>query len=284
VRETTTVGQNSAVEELTRAVPIEPADFLRGVDLASAPLLRGYVATQPRPKPAQVILASERGDPLLARMRVGIGWSLAWTSDLEARWATDWLRWRAFPPFIAQLVREHMRERAHDELPMSARVELGQLLVDVDAIGPDDRFINGLDSTLTVTGPIGTKTAPTERTIALSQRAPGHYSARMPLDAYGSFALRAVHRRDGRILGTSTGQVSHSYPAEYAVRGASSELLARASDMSGGRTLSAPREIFDARGDSVVAHRDLWPGLVLLALLLFVADLALRRIRPAARP
>jgi Ca-activated chloride channel family protein len=276
VRETNTVGQNSAVEVLTHAVPVEPADFLRGVDVRSAPLLRGYVATQAKPRPAQVVLATESADPLLARMRVGLGWSLAWTSDWKPRWAPDWLRWRAFPAFVAQLVREHMRERAHDELPMQARVVGGELVVGVDAIGPDDRFMNGLEAALELDGPMEASTrAP--RAIALRQRAPGRYEARLPLDRYGTFALSTTLRREGRAVARSHGQVSHPYPQELAVIEPDAALLARVSARTGGRQLASAAEVFDARGQSVLAHRELWARFVLAGLALFLVDLALRR-------
>ena len=154
VRETQTVGQNSAVEELVAIRAVEPADFLKGIHLGSAPMLRGYIATRPKPKPAQVVLESELAEPLLARWRVGLGWVLAWTSDVKSRWAADFVRWRELPSFFGQLVREHMRERRHDQLPMQTELDGDALLVSVDAIGPDDRFMNGLDSRLTVTGPL----------------------------------------------------------------------------------------------------------------------------------
>ena len=41
---------------------VSPADFLRGIDMGSAPFLHGYVATKMKPPPAQQILA-ERGRP-----------------------------------------------------------------------------------------------------------------------------------------------------------------------------------------------------------------------------
>jgi hypothetical protein len=229
------------------------------------------------------LLESDLGEPLLARMRVGLGWSLAWTSDWKPRWSADFLRWRSLPAFVAQLVREHMRERAHDELPMQARVDAGELVVSVDAMGPDDRFMNGLEATLDVDGPTESSSARARRSVPLDQRAPGRYEARLPLDRYGTFALSATLRREGRALARSHGQVSHPYPAELAVIEPDAELLRQVSAETHGLRLKSPREIFDARGQTVVAHRDLWPRVVLAALLLFLVDLALRRARRPRR-
>ena len=46
-------------------------------------------ATQLAGPPAELILATDTGAPLLARRPLGRGSTLAWTSDLKARWATD---------------------------------------------------------------------------------------------------------------------------------------------------------------------------------------------------
>jgi hypothetical protein len=279
VRETTTVGQNSAVEELVRVRALEPADFLKGIDLESAPLLRGYIATRAKARPAQVVLESELSEPILARWRVGLGWVLAWTSDVKPRWAADWLRWRGLPTFFGQLVREHMRERRHDQLPMRATLEGDELLIAVDAIGPDDRFINGLTSSVTIEGPIEAETERMRTTLALAQRAPGHYEARTRLSRYGSFALNAVHEQGERIVARSQAQVSYPYPEEYRAGAPDRALLEQVATLSSGHALRSMRELFDPGRERIQAHEELWPYLVALALCVFLLDLWLRRVR-----
>jgi uncharacterized membrane protein/uncharacterized protein YegL len=283
VRETSTVGQNSVVEELVRVQAHEPADFLKGIDLESAPMLRGYVATRAKPRPAQVVLQSELGEPILARWRVGLGWALAWTSDVEPRWATDWLRWRGLASFFGQLVREHMRERRHDDLPMRATMEGEELLVTVDALGADDRFLNGLDSSVIIDGPLATDAERVQQTLALQQRAPGRYELRVPWTRYGSFALSAIHRKDDRVVAHSHAQLSNPYPAEYAARKPNRALLEQAAAITSGHALGSMRELFAAGDQHIEAHRELWPEFVMLALGLFLLDIALRRVQVAAR-
>ena len=48
-RETEMVSRNAAVEEYFQPKVVSPADFLRGVDMRSAPFLHGYVATKMKP-------------------------------------------------------------------------------------------------------------------------------------------------------------------------------------------------------------------------------------------
>ena len=69
----------------------------------------------------------------LARWRVGLGWSMAWTSDVKNRWAVEWLRWPQFSRFWTQLVREHMRQRRRETLDMTAEVLDGEVRVSRDS-------------------------------------------------------------------------------------------------------------------------------------------------------
>src|SRR5208282_5283315 len=110
-REAELISKNAAMEEYFQPRPVNPADFLRGIDIGSAPFLHGYVATKMKPAPAQEILESELNEPILARWHVGLGWSLAWTSDVKNLWAVEWLRWPGYGQFWGQLVREHMRQK-----------------------------------------------------------------------------------------------------------------------------------------------------------------------------
>ena len=119
--ETEMVSRSAAVEEYFQPKVVAPADFLRGIDMGAAPFLHGYVATKMRPPPAQEILESELGEPILARWHVGLGWSLAWTSDVKNLWAVEWLRWPGYGQFWGQLAREHMRQKRRQELDLRAR-------------------------------------------------------------------------------------------------------------------------------------------------------------------
>jgi hypothetical protein len=138
--------------------------------------------------------------------------------------------------------------------------------------------MNGLDSRLTVTGPLESHGDRSERSVHLAQRAPGRYEARVPLDRYGSFALHAVHAQDDRVVAQSDAQVSHPYPLEYAARPADGGLLEHAAALSGGGTFDTPARLFDPGHEHIAAHEELWPKIVLLALALFLIDLALRRV------
>jgi len=280
-RETELIAQQAAVEDWFPVEQVAPADFLKGIAINAAPLLHGYVATQLKPPPAQLILQSERGDPILARWRAGLGWALAWTSDVKNNWSIDWLRWSGFSKFWGQLVREHMRVKHRRELDMKTEMLGSDVHAVVDAFTADERFDNGIVSKLIITGP---GSAGSHRELPMQQTAPGRYEATFPLDQYGSFLLRAEHAKPGengelRPLATSYGHVTNPYPREYASFDPDLERLSRAALAGGGSIDPEPWRVFEPAGQKIVSYRPLWNRFVLAAIVLFLLDLLVRRVR-----
>jgi Ca-activated chloride channel family protein len=286
-RETEMVSRSAAVEEYFQPRVVAPADFLRGIDVAGAPFLHGYVATKLKPPPAQEILESELGEPILARWHVGLGWTLAWTSDVKNLWAVEWLRWPQWGPFWGQLVREHMRQKKRQVFDMRAEIDpaTGNVRAALDAIGSDDRFQNGLDASLTVTGPEPNGAA---RKVPMRQTAPGRYESDFPLDRYGSYLLRATldlatldaqGKMKTATVAESFGHVTSAYPREYAALAPDAATLGQAAEVTGGALDPSPALVFDPAGETVRFHEDLWPRFVGAAIVVFLLDLLVRRVR-----
>ncbi len=280
-RETELVSEQAGVEEWFPVTQVGPADFLKGIAIGSAPLLHGYVATDLKPPPAQSILESDRGDPILARWRAGLGWAIAWTSDVKNHWASEWLGWSGYTKFWGQLVREHMRQNRRQELDMTTDVHGSHVRATVDAFTADERFDDGLESSLVVSRPDKPKE---RRELAMRQVAPGRYQAEFDLSGYGSYLLRAQHARrdrDGtkKAFATSVAHVSNPYPLEYASFEADIDKLRRAALVGGGVLDPAPKVPFDPGDEKISYQRDLWDRFVLAAIVAFLLDLLVRRVR-----
>ena len=286
-RETEMVSRSAAVEEYFQPRVVAPADFLRGVDIGAAPFLHGYVATRMKPSPAQEILESELGEPILARWHAGLGWSVAWTSDVKNMWAVEWLRWPGYGQFWGQLVREHMRQRRRQQIDMRAEIDpaSGNVKASLDAIGGDDKFQNGLDGKLQITGP---EPGGETRMLPMRQTAPGRYEAEFPLDRFGSYLLHASLEKatfDAKgesrniAVAESFGHVTHPYPREYLALSPDVGTLSRAAAVTGGKLDPDARTVFDPAGESVSYHEDLWPRFIFAAIVAFLFDLLVRRVR-----
>ena len=119
VLETSIAGKMGVTEEPFFPRVVHAVPWLAGLDFPHAPTLLGYVETQPKPA-GQLVLAAKNGDPLLVLGHYGRGTSVAFTSDIESRWAAAWLRWAGFDRFWARLAREAMRK-----LPLARRADDG---------------------------------------------------------------------------------------------------------------------------------------------------------------
>jgi len=143
-------------------------------------------------------------------------------------------------------------------------------------VDQDDRFVNGLETVLEVVDPRDSKV---KKTIPMEQTAAGRYEAELPIDRYGSFVLKAVHRREGRVVAESVGAVSLPYPEEYLRSTPDPEPLRQVGVVTGGIAQVAPAQLADAGGETIKYHRELWPFVLLGAACFFMCDLYLRRVR-----
>jgi Ca-activated chloride channel homolog len=274
-KETTQVARSALVEQPFRVRLAKPSAVVAGIDWGSSPMLRGYVSTKAKPL-SETLLVSEHAEPIFAMWRVGLGKTAAFTSDVKNRWATDWLRWSGYSQFWAQAAREIMRHRIQRSFDMRAEVAHGVVKVTVDAIDRADRFINGLDSTLTVLDP---RRPGHKVEVGLQQTAAGRYEAAFRLPNYGSFLLRATHRQDGKVVAESVTSLAVPYPKEYVDLVPDQAKMARAARSAGGVVDPTPAVIFDPGKDKVRFYKDLWPWLIYGLLGLFLLDVLLRRVR-----
>ena len=273
VQETSQVARTNLVEEPFRPVVGRRSQALVGIAWDSVPYLLGFVKTQARPA-AEVMLSTETGEPLLARWRQGLGRVAVFTSDIKNRWAVEWVRTRTYPQFWAQVVRDLMRVNSEDVLDMSAEVRQGVAHILVDAVGEDDRFVNGLTSTVTMVAPDGT-----EVTIPMRQTAAGRYEAQAALPQFGPYQLTADHQLDGNSFAASYGSVSYPYPDELLSVASNPDLARRAAILTGGSVDPEPSVLWDPGDELTEYRRELWPWALFAALGLFVIDLLLRRVR-----
>jgi uncharacterized membrane protein len=276
LKETKEVQKSQLVEDVIKAVVVKRAELIEGTGIDDAPYLHGYVSTKPKPMSEVILVSDERGEPLLARWRVGLGQVVAWTSDVKNRWAAEWLAWPGYQKFWAQLVRTTMRHKQLEGYDMHAQVVAGVARVTVDAVSRDDRFVNDLDTVLQVVDPRDSKV---KREIVMNQTAAGRYEAEFPVDRYGTYVLKAVHKRDGQVVAESQGAVALPYPAEYLRSTPNLEPLRQAAVITGGKDRPQPAAVFSRDGERITYHKDLWPYVLLLTACAFVLDVFLRRVR-----
>ncbi len=269
----TVAASKSAINELP-FVPLvyRPTPSLADIEFADAPPLLGYVVTRPKPT-SEVILVTEDGDPLLSWWRYGLGEVVAFTSDAKSRWAADWISWSSFGPFWAQVVRHAMRKDEAKGVVIEVEPRDSGASVRLDAIEPSGKFLNGADSELTVIDPrFGSKR------IAMSQTAPGRYEARFETPTAGAYHLEFSQTLRGNPLYHQSRGLAVGYPDELRLKPTNEELLRSIAQASAGRYSPTAEEVVEPPDRTARRALPLWPYLVASSSLIFVADVALRRI------
>lgn len=275
MKETQEAQRSQLVEDLVHARVAKKVEAIEGTNVEAAPALHGYVTTKPKPT-SETILISDLGEPLLARWRYGAGTSVAWTSDVKNRWSVDWIRWAGYPKFWAQVIRSSMRRKVYDSYDLYAKVADGRAQVTVDAIDAGDKFVNELDTDLEVIDPATNKVT---ETVPMAQTAAGRYTADFKIQKYGSYLLKAVHKRDGKTVAESLGSVALSYPLEYLRTTPDLEPMKHAAQVSGGHDQAQPAQVWDPGKEKVSYTQDLWPWVLLGVVGLFLLDLYAKRVR-----
>ncbi|MDO7907313.1 VWA domain-containing protein [Paenibacillus sp. JX-17] len=235
------------------------------------PPLHGYVATTVKPS-AQAVLISPEPDPVLARWNYGSGRTVAWTSDLTGQWSREWVSWADFARTLTTVVKWTLPQFSAS--PYHSETEVTGTDVTLRVTSSTDPAPERLQAT--VTGEDGR-----EQKVTLVQEAPGEYTGQVSATAPGTYLLSVTP--DGADGEPAAGAVSGfvvPYSPEYRIAANSESGLNRLAELTGGRVLSwdHPEQLFAGTAEPArQLHNWSWM-LLAAALLLWVADIALRRL------
>jgi uncharacterized membrane protein len=271
-KETVTASKSAINEQPFVPQVVRTTQAFAGIDLGAAPFLLGYVTTRAKVT-SEVILATEKGDPLLVWWRYGLGMTGAFTSDAKSRWAAEWLPWPGYSKFWAQVVRHMMRKGDAKGAAVEIVHRAGRATLTLDAADPTGRFLNGVETEMTLIDPqLGTRKLP------LLQTAPGRYMAEFDTPRSGAYHVELKQKNNGQELSRQSRGLSVGYSDELRLRPANDDLLKRVAEVSGGRFGVTAAEVFAPDGRTARRPTPLWPWLVTAAALLVVIDVGLRRI------
>jgi hypothetical protein len=248
--------------------------LLEGIKVADMPVLRGYVATTPKPA-SQVLLVTQQTDPLLAEWQYGLGRVVAWTSDAKNRWAQDWVNWGDFSNFWTAAVKRTIPSPVDRFNQVTVTPDSDGVRITVDSVADDRSYVNFLRTRATLV-------APSQQTSSLDlpQVAPGRYEAEVRASTEGPYFLNIAQQApDGQAQVSRPAGFVVPYSSEYRTLKTNPELLGQLASATGGRQLVDPLQAFDRATRTSGSPREIWPALVALAAVLLLLDIALRRLR-----
>ena len=250
--------------------------------IRSVPQVGGYVVAGTRGGLAQTPLTipvSDGDDPLFAWWHFGLGKSIAFTSDLGNRWATQWPNWSEFPEFWEGCVRWSMRGTTPPNMSITSRVEGNRAIVHVEAVDENNALLNFMQSKAVVISPSGEAIQ-----ISLQQTGPGEYHAEFDVAETGPWLVNiAFLDANGDSMGRIPTAVTVPYPKEFASTMHNASLLHQLATQTGGRVLSMDNvsfiDLFDASTiKQPVSPKSMWDLLAVIAAGLLVFDVAIRRL------
>jgi len=245
--------------------------ILRGVE--AVPPLYGYVATTPK-ESAQVLLASDQEDPVLAVWQYGLGRSLAWTPDMQGKWATDWVRWPEFQRVTAQMITWLLPPADGQQLTLDTRTVNGQLLLTAQATSTTGTPATGLRVAGQMVAGDGQAIA-----LLLKEVTPGQYRLALPDAPAGVYLVQLVATdAAGQPQAGVTGGAAVPFSGEYRSQGDNPALLELLAATTAGRTSPSAAAVYDDPGQQTGLVREAGMTLLWLALLLLPLDVAVRRL------
>ncbi len=267
VAETRATARSNHREESTSVHPADPHPALVGIDLAGAPEILGYAETNRRPT-ADTALVAPDGRPLLASWRYGLGTVVAFTSDAGGRWTESWGAWAGGGQLFRQVGRYAMRRRA--PAFADARISVREGTIELSVELPE-----GAQSVPTHVDLFALDGSGEEKPVELTlgRVAPGLYRGRARAEA--PYVLARVRDDHGQLLAEAVG--FDDAQSELDALGPNDLRLAAIAAAGDGEVDPSPADVLRATPDRPPRLVALWPFALLVAALLVVADLFLRR-------
>ena len=272
LKETQQVSGQQIVEEQFFPAQTSQSPILDEIS-GGLPQLLGYNGTTPKPA-AQTVLVSDRDDPVLAQWQYGLGRAVAWTSDATGRWASSWVGWTNFNRFFSQLVRWTFPGDESGGMEAEFISDGDQTKLRLRSVETDGTPRNFYDTTVNITDPA----FDTKQDVRLDQVAPGVYETNLGTLTPGAYALRFMQNKPGSTALARTAVLIAPTPAEYRLLGTNDRLLSALRSATAGREVVAGKDAWAHDLGTTTASIDLWPLLLLLALLLWPIDVAVRRV------
>ena len=237
-------------------------------DFDGFPALGGYLATTEKPL-ATVSLCSDRQEPVLAWWQYGAGKVAAWTSDVQGGWTHSFLDWTDAPAFFGGILSYILPVH---EPGGEVELEEGKLRFTADA--DDELMSRAVKAEARIIRPDGM-----QETVELGQVNARSFEGEADTSQAGAYAVH-VSGRDrlgNELLASDSGAVL-SWNREYDLRAAEEGILEQLSADTGGTVAETTAELLNFPDTSARKRRDLTWALALLAGLIFLFDVAQRRL------
>lgn len=253
-------------EEFTPKI-LSNHEILAGVKTSDGiPSLLGYIGTSIKENAVE-ILSSNHDEPILAAMQYGIGKTVSFTSDVSGEWSKNYLAWEYGPQLIKNMV--------YFTIPKYG--EEGKLNISQEGNEAKVEFYNDKISKDAKVKGIYNGENGEEGEFELSQVEPGKFEANIPLDSLGFYNFSIREEESGEVKNNYKGAFALQYSDEYKFN-TNGEKLDVVVKETNGSFINKPEEVFEGKLQREYKKINLTTPLIVISILLFMLDIAYRRL------
>ncbi len=266
VYETTVASKDYINNEDFYPTAADSSEITENID--SVPMLHGYVSTTAKSR-ADVVLESDDEEPVLAVWQYGLGRSAAWTSDMSGQWSSDWIASDEGLDIMRNLISYSMRSDILYDIEVTGEASGGVSIVTAKL--PVNRNTAGVSALIMTSDG-------TEYEADMSASLPGEYTCTIPTDEEGAYIITVTEKlTDGDSNAYNTGFII-GYSKEYDTRNINDNgVIDELASYDGINVITSPDEVYSASLPDTFAKRDISVPLIILALIVLILDILLRR-------
>ncbi len=241
--------------------------IISAVSEKGLPSLLGYLGASPKDA-AKVILKSDEDDPILTVWQYGLGKTVAWNSDISGKWSRNYIGWdnnaRMWQNIINFTVESYESENASIEAVMD---------------GSKGRISFTDKNTTEETATTATVVTPNLESVEvkLYPTSPGKYGGSFEIKEPGVYMIKGMQSKNGEIANAVTNGLAVQYSPEYKIASENSTLDMLVKE-TGGTYIKTSEEVYSGKLKEVSGKTDLSNTFLIISLLFFILDIALRRL------
>lgn len=244
-----------------------PHTVISGVYENGLPDLLGYIGATPK-KASKVVLKTPEDDPILTIWQYGLGKTVAWNSDMNGKWSKEYISWDKNLKLWQNLVNWSIENYNSEFLQLSTNVDGQKGIIEVQG--------ENLNSSSVVEAQIITPSMKNKK-VKLYPKEINKFSGEFTVDEKGVYIVKVKDIKNGQIVNSSMGGMSIDYSPEYRIDEKKSSLEELVKEAEG-RYIKSPKEVFQGKLDDIYTKRELSNFFIALAIILFVLDIAIRKL------
>lgn len=232
------------------------------------PVVYGYIAATPKTASSPVIVAGEKADPVLTVWQYGLGRTVAWNSDVTGEWTGA---------FAGQEDYVQLWKRIADY--STGNANMGEDSVNVVTAGEQTTVDYQTDDYGSTTGIEVTMIDPDGNTTEekLHAAAPGKYTIDLPTSQAGLYHFNIRRMEDGQIQNYMTTAAAVQFSDEYKFDVTTDSYLKFVEQY--GKLITKEDPVWTRISTGAKEGYPLTNWLLALAVILFLADVAMRRFQ-----